>query len=110
MVLLVGVGGVEDTITHKYGSRFEDVGGPKRWSLSLQTHFGQLLHKGKKTKNATRHVVKNKIQALFLNAGQVDLCVFTIKCKYNTSSNISTILATPASKLCKDTQNVSNAK
>lgn len=89
MVLLVGVGGVEDTITHKYGSRFEDVGGPK---------------------NATRHVVKNKIQALFLNAGQVDLCVFTIKCKYNTSSNISTILATSASKLCKDTQNVSNAK
>lgn len=82
--------GVEHTGTHNYGSRFEDVVGPKRWSLSFQTHFGQ---RRQKTTSATKDIIKNKMQVLFLNAAQVDLCV-VIKCKYNISCNMSTILST----------------
>lgn len=98
MVLLVGVRGVEDTITRKYGSRFEDVEvqkGGAYHSKHILVNYCTKVRRQKNNQRYKRH--KNKIQVLFLNTGQVDLCVFAIKCKYNKSSNISTTLATPAS-------------
>lgn len=89
MVLLVGVRGVEDTITHKYGSRFEDVEvqkGGAYHSKHIWVNYCTKVRRQKTNQRYKRHVIKNQIQVLFLNTGQVDLCVFAIKCKYNISS------------------------